>query len=178
MAGSNPRVALVTGANKGIGFEIVRGLLQKFDGDVILAARNVKLGKEAVSLLEKDGLKPKFLQLDLVDKSTIEAAKRHVEQTYGGLDILVNDAGIAYKSDSPAPFSEQAEMSMKTNFTGTLDVCKAMFPLLRDHARVVNVSSTASHMAYIKCSEELRKQFVSDDLTIEQLERLMATFVE
>lgn len=57
----------------------------------------MKLGKEAVSLLEKDGLKPKFLQLDLVDESTIEAAKRHVEQTYGGLDILVNNAGIAYK---------------------------------------------------------------------------------
>ena len=94
------RVALVTGGNKGIGLAIVRRLCKEFSGDVLLTARDVTRGKEAVSLLEKEGLHPKFHQLDIISKDSIQAIKEFLENQYNGLDVLVNNAGIAFKYSS------------------------------------------------------------------------------
>ena len=66
------KVAVVTGANKGIGFAIVRGLCKQFDGDVFLTARDEGRGSAAVEELKKEGLNPKFHQLNLDDQSSIE----------------------------------------------------------------------------------------------------------
>ena len=94
------RVALVTGANKGIGLAIVRRLCKEFSGDVFLAARDESRGMEAVSLLEKEGLHPKFHQLDITSKDSIQALKEFLTNQYGGLDVLINNAGIAFKAAS------------------------------------------------------------------------------
>ena len=94
------RVALVTGGNKGIGLAIVRRLCKEFSGDVFLTARDETRGKEAVSLLEKEGLHPKFHQLDIVSKDSIQVLKEFLENQYHGLDVLVNNAGIAFKAAS------------------------------------------------------------------------------
>ena len=94
------RVAVVTGSNKGIGLAIVSRLCKEFDGEVILTSRNERLGKEAIEKLEAEGLKPKYHQLDITSFESIDRLKQHLVQQYGGLDVLVNNAGIAYKSAS------------------------------------------------------------------------------
>lgn len=172
------KVAVVTGSNKGVGFGIVRALCKSFKGDVILTARNPDLGKAAVQELEKEGLHPKFHQLDITDHASIVALRDFLEKTYQGLDVLVNNAGIAYKGASTAPFAEQAEVTLKTNYFATLDACEVLYPLLRPHARVSNVSSMVSQFALAKCSDDLKKRFVSQDITMDELSGIMNKFVE
>lgn len=173
---SHTRVAVVTGSNKGIGFAIVRGLCKQFSGDVILTARDQTRGQEAVATLEEEGLHPKFHKLDIDDQESIEQLRQFLVDTYGGLDILVNNAGIAYKQASTASFLEQAEVTLKTNYWNTLNVCNTLFPILRPHARVVNVSSMAGKMAIDGCSEQLRNQLKACQ-TIFDLNAFMSKFV-
>ncbi|XP_065936076.1 carbonyl reductase [NADPH] 1-like isoform X2 [Magallana gigas] len=172
------KVAVVTGSNKGIGYAIVRGLCKQFEGDVYLTARKEELGQEATKSLNSEGLYPKFHQLDITDQASIDRLRDFLKNTYGGLDILVNNAGIAYKQDSTAPFAEQAEVTIRTNYQGTLDLCNALFPLLRPHARVVNVSSMASTFAIKKCSKQVQAKFLNYKITVDDLTNLMHDFIQ
>ncbi|XP_049267583.1 carbonyl reductase [NADPH] 1 [Rhipicephalus sanguineus] len=171
------RVAVVTGGNKGIGFCIVKFLCQQFDGDVFLTGEDETRGKAAVAELGKQLLHPKFHQLDIDDLESIKRFRDFLKSTYGGLDVLVNNAGIAYKVSSTAPFSEQAEVTVKTNFFGTLNVCKELFPLLRPHARVVNLSSVCGMLKRIP-GKEVKKRLHNPDITLEELCGLMNEFVQ
>jgi carbonyl reductase 1 len=168
----------VTGSNKGIGYAIVRGLCKQFDGDVYLTARKEELGQEAIKSLNSEGLSPKFHQLDITDQASIERLRNFLKSNYGGLDILVNNAGMSYTQASTAPFAEQAEVTNKTNYFGTLTVCEALFPLLRPHARVVNVSSTGSTYSIKKCSKEIKEKFINKNLTTGELTNLMNEFIQ
>ena len=88
----------VTGSNKGIGFAAVRALCKQLDNGVVyLTSRNEERGKEAVAKLNKEGLKPQFHQLDIDDRTSVERLRDYLKKTYGGLDILINNAGIAFK---------------------------------------------------------------------------------
>ena len=172
------KVAAVTGSNKGIGFEVVKQLLQKNPNWVVyLLARDEGRGKDSIAELEKSGLKPRFHVLDLDNIESIKKCAEFLKKEHGGLDVLVNNAGIAYKQASDAPFAEQARVTNATNFTGTMNVCKEFFPLLRDHARVVNVSSRAGHMAWSKSSPEIQNAFKNCS-TIEDVEELINQFVK
>ena len=124
------RVAVVTGGNKGIGLAITKALCQEFQGDVILTARDTSLGEAACSSLKGLGLAPKFHQLDITNKESVGDLASFLKSTYGGLDVLVNNAGIAFKMASTAPLPEQARATVQTNLLGTLDVCRQLFPLL------------------------------------------------
>nr|BAB62840.2 carbonyl reductase 1 [Cricetulus griseus] len=172
------RVALVTGANKGIGFAITRELCSKFSGDVVLTARDEARGKAAVQQLQAEGLSPRFHQLDIDDLQSIRALRDFLLKEYGGLDVLINNAGIAFKNADPTPFHIQAEVTMKTNFFGTQDVCTELLPLIKPQGRVVNVSSMESLRALKNCSLELQQKFRSDTITEEELVGLMNKFVE
>ncbi|XP_077336051.1 carbonyl reductase [NADPH] 1-like [Lithobates pipiens] len=176
---SGVRVALVTGGNKGIGLAIVRALCKQFKGDVYLTARNTKLGEEAVQeLKEKEGLSPLFHQLDINDLNSIRSLRDFLKDKYGGLDVLINNAGIAFKVADTTPFSIQAEVTLRTNFFATLDVCHELLPLIKPHGRVVNVSSMVSPRALAQCSREFQERFRSDTITEEELVKLMEKFVE
>ncbi|XP_059954493.1 carbonyl reductase [NADPH] 1 [Mesoplodon densirostris] len=172
------RVALVTGANKGIGFAIVRDLCRQFTGDVILTARDTARGQAAVQQLQAEGLKPRFHQLDIDDLQSIRALRDFLLKEYGGLDVLVNNAGIAFKNVDSTPFHIQAEVTMKTNFFGTRDVCTELLPLIKPQGRVVNVSSFVIISSLKKCSPELQQKFRSETITEEELVGLMNKFVE
>ena len=162
------RVFVVTGSNKGIGKSIVKLLLQdKEEKIVYLTSRNVENGEKAIKELESLGLKPQFHQLDITDLKSVEKLRDHLVEKHGGLDVLVNNAGIAYKGSSTAPFPEQAEVTNKCNFFGTLQVCDALFPILKQNARVVHVSSLVSEFAFKKLSSELKERFSDASLTIE-----------
>ncbi|CAH1780752.1 unnamed protein product [Owenia fusiformis] len=171
------KVAVVTGSNKGIGFGIVRGLCKKFDGDVYLTARDETRGQEAVASLEKEGLKPKFHQLNIDDLASIQRLRDFLKSTYGGLDVLVNNAAIAYKAAATEPFSEQAEVSCRVNVFGVINTCNELFPLLRPHARVVHVSSFVAKMVTDK-NATVKKIFGDSKLTQEGLIDLVNDFVK
>ncbi|CAH2219190.1 carbonyl reductase [NADPH] 1-like [Pelobates cultripes] len=172
------KVAVVTGGNKGVGLAIVKALCKQFRGDVYLTARNPKLGEEAVKTLEKEGLSPLFHQLDITDIPSIQALRDFLKDKYGGIDVLINNAGIAFKGADTTPFGTQAEVTMKTNFNGTRDICKELLPLIKPHGRVVNVSSMISYNSLGRCSPELQKVFRSESITEEELVKLMEKFVE
>lgn len=94
---SNTPVAVVTGSNKGIGFAIVRALCKQFPGDVYVTARDTGRGQEAVAKLQEEGLHALFHQLDIDDLQSIRALRDFLKEKYGGLNVLVNNAGIAFK---------------------------------------------------------------------------------
>ncbi|XP_036443683.1 carbonyl reductase [NADPH] 1-like [Colossoma macropomum] len=172
------KVAVVTGANKGIGFAIVKGLCEAgFAGDVILTARNEQLGREAAEKVRSAGHHAVFHKLDITNQSSALELQKFLKENYGGLDVLINNAGIAYKSNATEPFGEQAEVTIHTNFWGTLWVCHALFPLLKPNARVVNMSSFVSKWSLAKCSPELQAKFRDPALSEEGLCSLMDEFV-
>jgi NAD(P)-dependent dehydrogenase (short-subunit alcohol dehydrogenase family) len=139
----NKKIALVTGGNKGIGFEIVRGLLQA-DFRVYLGAREATKGQQAVAELAATG-DVRFLELDLTNQATLDAAAAQLQREEGHLDILVNNAGINAPGDGAASTAAGASVAqvLQINFLGTLAVTQVFLPLVKQAAagRIVNVSS-------------------------------------
>ena len=138
---ASKKVACVTGANKGIGFDIVRQLLQR-DFDVMLAARNRDAGEHAVAKL---GGNVSLLHLDVSDEASIQQAAEVFGSNYDHLDVLVNNAGIYPDEgfDILTITREQLVATFQTNTFGALRVVQALLPYLRKStsARVINVSS-------------------------------------
>jgi NAD(P)-dependent dehydrogenase (short-subunit alcohol dehydrogenase family) len=144
MDNSPKKIALVTGANKGIGFGIARALGNA--GMVVLVgSRNPTLGEEAASKLRSEGVDAHFVLVDLVRSETIKTASASILSQFGHLDVLVNNAAIVDPADGPpsAANLDSVKRIMETNFLGTLAVTQAMLPLLRKAtaARIVNLSS-------------------------------------
>ncbi|KAI7746872.1 hypothetical protein M8C21_022250 [Ambrosia artemisiifolia] len=135
-------LAVVTGGNRGIGFEITRQLA--LHGlTVILTSRDIIAGEEATKILLEQGLKVVFHQLDIVDRESIDLFCAWVKEKYGGIDILINNAGVSYNTGSENSV-ECAEKVINTNYFGTKNMTKALIPLMRssdEGARVVMVSS-------------------------------------
>src|SRR5215203_516454 len=100
---SEKKIALITGANRGIGFETARQLGAQ-DIKVLLGVRNAEKGKEAESKLKSEGFDVEFILLDVDDPATHKSAAKYIEDTFGRLDILVNNAGIYIdESENGAP---------------------------------------------------------------------------
>lgn len=171
------RVAVVTGGNKGIGFAVVKELCSRFYGNVYLTARDVTRGQNAVKKLEKQGLRPKFHQLDVTDEDSIRAFCNYLSRKYRGVDILVNNAGIAFKVPAEEGFYGQALDTLDVNYFGLRDVCMHLYPLLNKHARIVHVSSNSGRLSLI-CNETLRTKFLNPNLTESQLDDLLDEYLE
>ena len=141
---NNERIALVTGANKGIGFQVARELAL-LGATVLVGARSETRGSAAVSKLTSDGLRAVLIPIDVTDKESIQSAESLIRDRYGRLDILINNAGIAKDSGMrPSQLSlDNLKQTFETNFFGAFLVTQIMLPLLRnsDAGRVVNVSS-------------------------------------
>ena len=144
-ADENTTIALVTGANKGIGYATARQL-GALGWTVLMGARDEQLGSAAASELREAGADARFVRLDVTDDTSIAAAARWIDNCYGRLDVLINNAGIARGDGSGRP-SETTLSTLRTvfetNVFGVVAVTNAMLPLLRraPAARIVNVSS-------------------------------------
>ncbi|XP_059047723.1 carbonyl reductase [NADPH] 1-like [Achroia grisella] len=171
------KVVVVTGANKGIGFGIVRGLCKGFKGVVYLTSRNEELGQKAIAELKKEGLNPNYHQLDITAASSIEKFRDYLKEKHGGIDILINNAAIAFKNKAIEPVAIQAEQTLFVNYFSVLSTCNALFPIVKNGGRVVNVSSSAGLLNNIP-SLALRKKFSDPKLTIEELSNLMRQYIE
>jgi len=145
------RLALITGANKGIGLEIARQLA-KAGHIMLLGARDASLGEAAAATLRAEGADVRFVNIDLSKPATIQAAAATIEADYGQLDVLVNNAGIADRADGPPSKTSIDAMRRiyDVNFFGTLAVTQAMLPLLckSPSGRIVNVSSGLGSLAH------------------------------
>lgn len=145
----NKKIALITGANRGIGFETARQLGQK-GIKVLLGARNEEKGKEAAETLKNEGLDVEFIQLDVDDAKTRQSAAKQIEENFGKLDILINNAGI-FLDESENGVSVQASKTsldifrktFETNFFNTIAVTQQFVPLIKksDAGRIVFLSS-------------------------------------
>lgn len=144
------KIALVTGANKGIGFEIARQLAQA-GTVVLLGARDLVRGQQAATSLAAAGLDVEAIRIDLNDEKTIAAAAQAIGERHGRLDTLVNNAGIVDKEDGPPSVAATgaARRLMETNFIGTLAVTQAMLPWLRRSSagRIVNLATTLGSLS-------------------------------
>jgi NAD(P)-dependent dehydrogenase (short-subunit alcohol dehydrogenase family) len=141
---SEKKVALVTGANKGIGLAIA-GQLAGLGMTVLVGARDRARREGAVGALSGD---VHGIELDVTDQGTIDRAAKEIETRFGGLDVLVNNAGITGGAQSPGmnPLPEVRRV-FDVNLFGVIAVTEAMLPLLRPGARVVNVSSSVGSLA-------------------------------
>jgi NAD(P)-dependent dehydrogenase (short-subunit alcohol dehydrogenase family) len=144
------RSAIVTGANKGIGFEIARQL-GKCGMTVYVGARDRGRGLAAAEKLQSEEIAARFVELDVLREDTIRAAAATIEAAHGRLDVLVNNAGIADRGDERP---SQADLDavrriLLTNFVGAVAVIQVMLPLLRRSpaGRIVNVSSGLGSLA-------------------------------
>ncbi|CAF1236737.1 unnamed protein product [Adineta steineri] len=175
------KVAIVTGGNKGIGYAIVDKLCSIFDGIIYLTARDEELGLKAVQQLQESNSdaknKVKFHQLDITNVESIRRLADFIKKTHNGLNILINNAAIAFKANDVTPFGDQAEITAHTNFFGTINVCNALFPLLQDHARVVNISSRYKMLDSIK-NAEIRQNLIAPDATIESVSDILSDFIK
>jgi NAD(P)-dependent dehydrogenase (short-subunit alcohol dehydrogenase family) len=140
------KIALITGANKGIGFETARQLGAQ-GMTVLVGARDEERGRAAESALREGGADARFVQLDVTDAKSVQQAAEWIEAEYGRLDVLVNNAGTATVDRRRAQPSQTSLDDMRAvyeiNVFGVVTVTNAMLPLLHraEAARIVNVSS-------------------------------------
>ena len=151
-------VALVTGANKGIGLQIAKDLAAR-GFTVLVGSRDLKNGEAAAKSVAADA---RPLQLDVTDQASITTAAERIRKEFGRLDVLVNNAGISHTGKPGKPLAELVKSGrpsvaslgevrpiFETNVFGVIAVTQAMLPLLREApaARIVNVSSSTGSLA-------------------------------
>jgi NAD(P)-dependent dehydrogenase (short-subunit alcohol dehydrogenase family) len=149
---TTPQIALITGANKGIGFATARQLGER-GMTVLVGARDAERGQKAAQQLQEGGADARFLPLDVTDDGSVAAAAKWIETEYGHLDVLVNNAGIA-RGDLERGLPSDTTLGtlravFETNVFGVVAVTNALLPLLRraPAARIVNVSSEVGSIA-------------------------------
>lgn len=172
MSADNQRVFLVTGANNGIGFEVVKKLATKQPNDIILlGCRDQKRGDDALVQLGSPS-NVKTLLVETSSPESIKHAKEEIQKKYGGkLDVLINNAGISLLGLD----SKTLKTLLDTNYYGVKNMNETFFPLIRDNGRVVNVSSGAASQVMGFCPQELKDKLLSANITEEQLNEVLAT---
>ncbi|KAM3268876.1 carbonyl reductase [Capsicum chacoense] len=180
---SSETIAVVTGANRGIGFEIAHQLALH-GVTVVLTSRETAVGEEAVKVLQEGGLNVAFHQLDIVDPASIQAFCDWIKETHGGLDILINNAGVNFNlgKDNSVEF---AEMVIQVNYFGTKNMIKALIPLMRPSAAGARIVSVTSRLGRLNGKRHgisnvtVRQQLGDvDSLSEEVIDKTMNTFLE
>ena len=176
------RIAVVTGANKGIGKAIAQNLAcSGIFSHMILACRDKQRGEAAANEISKlpnaQNCQVSSQCLTIGDPSTYAPFRQSLEEQFGKVDVLINNAGMAFKGSDPTPFEQQCKPTLDVNFRGTVEFTEEMLPLVRmgEDARIVNVASMAGYLTQIK-SKILRDQLNDPHLTEHKLCALVDQF--
>lgn len=143
---AHKQIAIVTGANRGLGFETSRQLAQR-GYQVVMTSRSVEKGRAAAEKLKKEGLDVVYFPLEVTNPAHIRQLEHFIEKEFGRLDVLVNNAGVFLDPRDPAAaslFNAEIDIirdTFETNTLGPLMLAQALVPLMRGEGRVVNVSS-------------------------------------
>ncbi|GIL48656.1 hypothetical protein Vafri_5128 [Volvox africanus] len=168
-------VAVVTGSNKGIGFETAK-ILAEQGLTTVVTARNEELGRSAVAKIKEAAPNARVLfhQLDISDAASIDRFVEWLRSELGGLTILVNNAGFAYKGNIFG--ADEAQVTLGVNFLGTRALTDKLVPLLQGPARIVNVSSRAGLRSIVKSPQLLSR--LTSAKKPEDLEAMAGEFVD
>jgi NAD(P)-dependent dehydrogenase (short-subunit alcohol dehydrogenase family) len=153
------RIAVVTGANRGIGLEICRQLSKK-GYQVILTSRDEQKGLAVCLQLQDEGLPVQYHQLDVSDPTSINKIREFIDKEYGHCDVLINNAGIfpdsadASGNEWPSVFTSSIDTvraAMETNVYGPMLLCQALVPLMKkqNYGRIVNLSSGMGQLTHM-----------------------------
>jgi NAD(P)-dependent dehydrogenase (short-subunit alcohol dehydrogenase family) len=148
---SNNKVALVTGANKGLGFEIARQL-GKQGITVLIGARDAERGEAAAAQLRGEQINAQFIKLDVTNANDIRNAASAIESEFGKLDILVNNAGINLDFDPAGVSAETLRQTYEINVIAPYTLTQALLPLIHksEAGRIVNHSSMLGSIEMIQ----------------------------
>ncbi|CAP98112.1 hypothetical protein E8E15_004804 [Penicillium rubens] len=165
-----PIVAVVTGSNRGIGRAICAALAQQFPGPLVLyTASRAGTSFDLTGLAISPAVKLYPARLSLTDQASITALTTMVSKEHQGCDILINNAGLYYFQENIT--AAQRQETLDVNYRGTLNVCQAFLPIMRNNGRIVNVSSQSGQLKYFDPS--LQKRFLDPDLTLTELDALV-----
>ncbi|KAI9591104.1 hypothetical protein BDF19DRAFT_456297 [Syncephalis fuscata] len=193
---STTKVIVVTGANKGIGREIVRRIAREYGkGEysawtqplvLYLTARNEQLGRTTLQQLKEEltyerpessspvPVELRFYQLDVTQSTSIQDLYNMLKREHGGLDILINNAGIAYKGNT---FDETvARTTITTNYFATVNITNTLLPIIKHNGRVVTLGSQSARLSYLS-SDQLRQRFTDPKKTEASVTALMNEFI-
>jgi len=139
------KIALATGANRGLGFEVSRQLA-KLGMQVILTSRDPEKGQKAAEQLRTEGLEVVYCPLDVTNPESIASLSQFIRDKFGRLDVLINNAGLMIDPPDISVFDAKVDTlrkTMETNVYGPLQLIQALVPLMKEHnyGRIVNVSS-------------------------------------
>jgi NAD(P)-dependent dehydrogenase (short-subunit alcohol dehydrogenase family) len=141
---STSKIVLITGGNKGIGLETARQL-GKLGFTILLGSRDEARGQEATATLTAENINAKAITLDITDLDTIQSAVKQIDDQYGALDVLINNAGVCLERGLPPSQLELTVLrnTYETNVFGSFSVTKALLPLIKKSpaGRIVNLSS-------------------------------------
>eukprot|EP00656_Telonema_subtile_P056368 TRINITY_DN8990_c0_g1_i1.p1 TRINITY_DN8990_c0_g1~~TRINITY_DN8990_c0_g1_i1.p1 ORF type:complete len:274 (+),score=65.68 TRINITY_DN8990_c0_g1_i1:195-1016(+) len=171
-------VAVVTGANKGIGYHIAALLAESGQyRTVVIACRNPALASEAAAALSGT-TEVVAMSLDLDQDTSITDFVAELKTRYGAVQCFVNNAAIAFKGSDPTPFAGQTGPTLHTNLFQTLNLTEAVLPLLlaSPHGRLVNVASMAGRLRQV--SAELQQRLTSEELTLDGVRGLAGEFAQ
>jgi len=174
------KVFVVTGANRGIGREIVRQIALKQPSVVVLTARDESHGKQVTKELQEElsqkgsPSKIRFHDLDVTNTNSSHQLASWLKNEFGGVDVLVNNAG--YASKSPDVNETVARETIGINYFGTKNVTNSVLPLLNNGGRVINLSSGMGLLGNVY-SDSVKSRFLEPQITEEKLDTLANEFI-
>ncbi|XP_068624775.1 carbonyl reductase [NADPH] 3-like [Battus philenor] len=171
------KVAIVTGANKGLGYSLVKELCTNFNGTVYLTSRDENRGNDAYQKLKHLHLYVKYHQLDIANNDSVSRFCSFIKNEISDVDLLINNAGVLFLKDAKESKYFQAEQTILINFTALVNFNEAMLPFIAKGGKIINISSSSGHLSRIP-SENLRKKLSSPNLTLEDLQKLMDDYLE
>merc|ERR1712137_15483 len=169
---------VVTGGNAGIGYEIVKQLKSHFkeEARVVMCSRSQERGSSAQADLKKEGLAVELALLDITDGDSIDSFVKEAEEKFKPIDILINNAGFAFKNAATEPVDEQARKTIDVNYYGTKNFTEKVKPLLAYDAKIIIVSSSAGKLSNLG-NDEMRKRFTREDLQEDELSDMMEEYI-
>ncbi|OQE43706.1 hypothetical protein PENCOP_c003G08861 [Penicillium coprophilum] len=165
-----PLIAVVTGANRGIGRAICAALVQQLPGPLVLyAASRAGASPDLDNLTIPPTVSIRPAQLSLTDQASISALSARIQNENKGCDVLINNAGIYHFQENIT--AAQRQETLDVNYRGTLNICQAFLPIMHKGGRIVNISSQSGQLKYFH--PRLQARFLHPDLKFSELNDLV-----